>query len=119
MEFFKKLTELDPAHTPHVACEDYVFDWVFRKLGAERATKDELLAVARAFLREALRATARGEAEGARAYLAFAQELYDEAAATFGGPAFPRFADLVAAARGELAAPRAKERAPRAREGAG
>ncbi len=119
VEFFRKLAELDPARTPRVACEDYVFDWVFRRLGAERATKDELLAVARAFLREALRATARGEAEGARAYLAFARELYDEAAAAFGGPAFPRFEDVVAAVRGELAGPRAKERAMRAREGAG
>ncbi|HAK97499.1 MAG TPA: hypothetical protein DCM87_21545 [Planctomycetes bacterium] len=114
-EHFATLAELDPAGTPRVACEDYVYDWIFRWVNAERATKDELLAVSRAFLREALRASARGEADGARSYLAFARELYDEAAAAFGGPAFPRFDDVAAQARRELAP--AREGRPEGRAG--
>ncbi|HNR98116.1 MAG TPA: hypothetical protein PKX48_01020 [Planctomycetota bacterium] len=102
-EHFAKLAELDPAGTPRVACEDYVYDWIYRKVNVERATRDELLAVIRAFLREALRAAARGEDDGARTYLDFARGLYGEAAAVFTGPEFPSFDRVAAQARRELA----------------
>jgi hypothetical protein len=98
---FRRLVPLDSSVGPDTAWEDFAYRALVEDLVPGKATRQEVVTVLKALVRQSLGALERGDEESARSYQTFAADLRDAAERVFGGGGVPAFRALLDEVRAE------------------